>query len=58
MANVFENTNSGLASKTIKKLMEAVEEDKEGGAYITSPIKDYWGCYGYYQNIQIGRAHV
>lgn len=52
MANVFENTNSGLASKTIKKLMEAVEEDEEGGAYITSPIKDYWGCYGYYQNIQ------
>lgn len=52
MANVFENTKSSYANKTIKKLMEAVEEDAEGGAYITSPIKDYWGCYGYYQNVQ------
>lgn len=52
MANVFENTDNSLANKVIKKLMESVEEDSEGGAYISSKIKDYWGCYGYYQNIQ------
>ncbi len=52
MANVFENTDNSSASNTIRKLMESVEEDEDGGAYISSKVQDYWGCRGYYQNIQ------
>lgn len=52
MANAFANVNSKSAKTVISKLMEDVQEDNEGGAYISSGIRDYWGSYGRYQDVQ------
>jgi len=52
MANAFSNVESDSTKKAIDKLMEKVKEDDEGGAYIPSEVKDYWGTSGRYQNIQ------
>ena len=51
MANAFTNTNSKKTKTTINKLMENVKETKDS-AYISSGIRDYYGSYGSYQNIQ------
>lgn len=52
VANIFSNTKNKELKTVINKLMEAVVEDESGGAYIPSMIRDYWGTYGRYQNIQ------
>lgn len=52
MANVFSNTKSGSTKTAINKLLESVEEDSDGGAYISSSVRDYWGSYGRYQDVQ------
>lgn len=52
MANVFSNTKSGSTKNAINKLLESVEEDSDGGAYVSSSVRDYWGSYGRYQDVQ------
>ena len=52
MANVFANTNGKETKSVINKLMENVTETNDS-AYITSNIRDYYGTYGTYQNLQV-----
>lgn len=51
MANVFTNTNSKEAKTVINKLLENIQETSDS-AYIVSNIRDYYGTYGIYQNLQ------
>lgn len=52
MANVFENVDDKTnANKVISKLLENIVTS-ENSAYITSKIRDYYGCYGNRQNLQ------
>lgn len=51
MANAFTNTNSKKTKTTINKLMEKVKETSDS-AYISSGIRDYYGSYGSYQDVQ------
>lgn len=52
MANVFSNTKSSSTKTAINKLLESVEEDSDGGVYISSNVRDYWGSCGRYQDVQ------
>lgn len=51
MANIFTNVKNKNANSVINKLLENVQETDDS-AYITSGIRDYYGCYGNYQAIQ------
>lgn len=52
MANVFSNTKNSSTKTAINKLLESVEEDSDGGLYISSNVRDYWGSCGRYQDVQ------
>lgn len=52
MANVFINTEKENESrKTLNKLMEKVISDGDS-AYVESNLRDYYGCWRVYQNMQ------
>lgn len=51
IANAFTNVKSKETKSVIDKLMENVEETSDS-AYVSSKIRDYYGSYGIYQNIQ------
>ena len=52
MANVFANTNSKKTNAVISKLVKNIKTENNNIAYLTSNIKDYYGSYGRYQNLQ------
>lgn len=52
MANVFANTNSKKTNTVINKLVKNIQKQGDNICYLTSNIKDYYGSYGRYQNIQ------
>lgn len=52
MANVFINTEKENESrKIVNKLMEKVISDGDS-SYVESNLRDYYGCWNLYQNIQ------
>ena len=51
IANVFSNTNHEALDEIISDLTEQIKYEGEN-AYISSNIRDYYGSYGRYQNIQ------
>lgn len=51
IANVFSNTQNDKTNDVIKRLMKDVISE-EDSVYMRSDIRDYYGSYGIYQNIQ------
>lgn len=51
VANVFVNTNNKNADAIIDRLVKQVQ-DQDNMQYVKSNVRDYWGTYGNYQNVQ------
>lgn len=51
IANVFANTSNKKVDEVIKTLSKNIKVE-EKYSYMTSDIRDYYGSYGRYQNIQ------
>ena len=51
IANTFTNVNNKKVNYVIGKLLENIDENSDN-AYISSSIKDYYGTYGKYQDMQ------
>ncbi len=52
MANAFANVGSSKAKNAIDILIEKTSQGQDGSAYVVSNIRDYYGCYGRWQNVQ------
>ncbi len=52
MANAFANTGSDKLNDAIDILMDNVNTNSDGEAYVESKIRDYYGTYGKRQNVQ------
>ena len=52
MANAFANVNSSKTKEAIDILIEKTTQGENGTAYVESKIRDYYGCYGRWQNVQ------